>query len=116
MIAYNSEIKEFELVFAASLNKEDKDIFIQLYEFLKFKYNFNPALITCDFSMIDKSVINRVFDKILIITCFFHLIQSTRRNASIFKIRKKYSKQNTHIIFQSKAFTFHRRKFSNFLL
>ena len=50
LIAYNAELKQFELALAATFNKEDTDIYTQFYSFIKAKYNFNPVFITCDFS------------------------------------------------------------------
>ena len=63
LIAYNNEYKQFELVLAATLNKEDADIYNQFYGFLKFKYDFNPSIITCDFSKSNISSIKKVYPK-----------------------------------------------------
>ena len=89
LIAYNNEYKQFEHVLAATLNKEDADIYNQFYGFLKFKYDFNPSIITCDFSKSNISSIKKVYPKTTIITCFFHLIQAWWRKAALFKLRTK---------------------------
>ena len=75
LIAYNADLKQFELALAATFNKENKDIYTQFYSFIKRKYNFNPFFITCDFSKSNIAAINRTFENSLIISCFFHLIQ-----------------------------------------
>ena len=74
LIAYNAELKQFELALAATFNKEDTYIYTKFYSFIKAKYNFNPVFITCDFSKANISAINKTFENCLIITCFFHLI------------------------------------------
>ena len=98
LIAYNAELKQFELALAATFNKEDTDIYMQFYSFIKSKYNFNPDFITCDFSKSNIAAINKIFEKSLIITCFFHLIQCWWRKASILKLRKKAIVNKTRIL------------------
>ena len=107
LIAYNADLKQFELALAVTFNKEDTDIYTQFYSFIKAKYNFNPVFITCDFSKANISAINKTFENCLIITCFFHLIQCWWRKASTLKLRKKNIVSKTRIlIFNLKLLAF----------
>lgn len=77
LIAYNAKLKKFELCLVSTFTKENKESFIHFYSILKTKYNFNPKRITCDFSKSNIEDIKAVYNEkdVLIITCFFHLIQ-----------------------------------------
>ena len=93
VIGYNANLKKNELCLVSTLTKEDKDTYIQFYTLLKTKFKFKPKRITCDFCKANLIAINEVFkeDKTLIITCFFHLIQSWWPKAGKLGIKKKYS-------------------------
>ena len=77
LISYNHINKNFELCLIANFTKEDKENFKQFYSLLKNKYIFNPKTITWDFAISNLQALNSIFgdDNIIIITCFFHLLQ-----------------------------------------
>jgi len=97
LIAYNNINKKFELCLIATFTKEDKETFKQFYSLLKNKYNFNPKRIICDFAISYLQALNSIFveDNIIIIKCFFHLLQCWWRKAGRLGLRKKnYSTNN----------------------
>ena len=109
LIAYNSKLKKFELFLVSTFTKEDKESFIQFYSILKTKYNFNPKRITCDFSKSNIEAIKTIYDErdVLIITCFFHLIQCWWRKANRFGMRKKNIIQKSqNLLFNLKLLPF----------
>lgn len=109
LIAYNARLKKFELCIVSTFSKEDKETFKQFYSLLKTKYNFNPKRITCDFSKANIEALKTIYGegKVIIITCFFHLIQSWWRRANKLGMRKKNIIHKTrNLIFNLKLIPF----------
>ena len=77
LIGFNKRNSIFELCLIATLNNEQYDNYKNLYSILTTQYSFIPKRITCDFALNNIKAIKTVYrnDSILIIPCFFHLVQ-----------------------------------------
>ena len=69
---YNSQYDMLELCCVAILSAENTELQIELYDYLKNIYKFNPQLITYDFALANIQAINIVFksSEIEILPCF----------------------------------------------
>ena len=109
LIGYNKKLQIFELCLIATMNKENLDMYKQFYLQLKTMYNFKPKIITCDFNLSNINAINEIFseNEVVIIPCFFHLVQCWWRNANKYGLRKKKIVEHTRVmIFNLKLIPF----------
>ena len=91
IIDYDSSIDSFSICCACLLSHEDAETFSELYYYLKTIWKFIPSKITYDFALGNINTINTVYknDNVLIIPCFFHLIQVWWRKLNKLGFRKK---------------------------
>ena len=84
----NSKI---ELILVACFSEESSEIFTRFYKILKCFYNFVPNYITNNFGLANLKALEIVYsnDNVIIITCFFHLVQAWWKKASKIGLRRK---------------------------
>ena len=84
-------INNIELILIACFSEESAECFIRFYNILKEYYKFIPYFITNDFGLSNLSALEEVYnqDNVIIVTCFFHLVQAWWRKASNLGLRRK---------------------------
>ena len=65
----------------ALIEKENKQTFISVLNFLKNKYNFNPYKTSIDFSKAEYAAIKFIYKDVIIIPCYFHFIHNNKKNS-----------------------------------
>lgn len=100
IIGYDSSIDSFSICCAALLSHEDSETLSELYYYLKTIWKFIPSKITYDFALGNINAIDTVFenDNVLIIPCFFHLIQAWWRKLNKLGFRKKNIIKKTKVL------------------
>ena len=109
LIAYKEKLKKFELCLVSTFTKKDKETYIQFYLNLKSKFKFIPKKISCNFCKSNMEAIKSVYgeENVLIITCFFHLIQCWWGKANKLGMRKKnVIHKSRNLIFNLKLLPF----------
>ena len=76
LLAFNKDLYQTILCNITIINKENKETFITLYNYLRNKYNFVPNKITIDYSQAFILAIKKAFPSCKIIPCFFHFMQN----------------------------------------
>jgi hypothetical protein len=106
-IGYNQLTCKHDIIYIALLQNEEEKTFFQLYSLLKFRFAFNPTLVTCDFMISNISALSKCYDKLNFNLCFFHLIQALWRKLSSLGLRKQqYIKTSKILIFNLKVLCF----------
>ena len=73
-MAFNKELFRAILCNMSFIANENVKTFIQLFEYLKNKYNFEPPKVSIDFSKAEYIALNNAFKNIYILPCFFILL------------------------------------------
>ena len=91
LLAFNS--KEFKSILCniTLIANENKETLITVYEYLKIKYQWNPSIISRDFSKSELKSLKYVCKNITIVPCFFHFISNITKHLK--QLKSKNSKE-----------------------
>ena len=76
ILAFNKADYKTVICNLSIISNENKEIFLALFEYLRNRYNWQPKLITIDYSIPELTSIFSVFPKVTILPCFFHFIKN----------------------------------------
>ena len=60
----------------AFINNENAETIEKIFNFLKINFHLNPELITVDFGKAGLKAISKIFPKIRIFPCYFHMTRN----------------------------------------
>ena len=109
LLGKNNTINNIELILVACFSEESSDCFMNFYNILKNYYNFYPQFITNDFGQANLAALEKVYEdnNVIIITCFFHLVQAWWKKVSKLGLRRKnYIKKTKLLIFNLEMIPF----------
>ena len=89
ILAFNRDLFKSILCNITIIQNENKETFIETLNYLKLKYNWNPANITIDNSLAEKKAINYVFPNCTIIPFFFHFEVNLAKHFKEIKSKNK---------------------------
>ena len=76
LLTFNKDLYKTILCNNSLIYNENKNTFINIFKFLKIKYNFYPIRIIIDYSMALLNALKVSFPEVKIVTCFFHFMQN----------------------------------------
>ena len=107
VLAYNKKFNSINLCVLALIYNENQETIEAIFNFLKINYNFYPKLFTVDFGKAGYLVLQHVFPKTRIFTCYFHLIRRLIIHLKNLRSKNKIVKRNAkNLLFNFKLLIF----------
>ena len=74
------------------IEKEKKETFVTILEYLKVKYNCVPERIIIDYSRAERNALIYTFQNLNIIPCFFHFMENITKHFNEIRSNNKTTK------------------------
>ena len=104
---FNLKDKNSHICCYALIQNEKFETYFKIFSVLKNTYNFNPKMITIDFSKALTKAINMNFPEGIIIKCYFHWSQALWKNMKKYSlIEKEMLKRNEELMLNIKLMAF----------
>ena len=91
-MAFNSKELKSILYNITLISNENKETLITVYEYWKIKYQWNPQIISIDFSKAELKSLKYVFKNIIIVPCFNHFISNITKHLKQLKYKNSKEK------------------------
>ena len=75
MLSYNKKYNKFLICNISLIKNENIETFKCIINHLKETYNFNPKIMTVDFCKAAYITFKNTYKDIIMVPCFFHLLQ-----------------------------------------
>ena len=107
MLSYNKKYNKFLICNISLIKNENIETFKSIITYLKETYNFNQKIMTVDFCKAAYITFKNTYKDIIMVPCFFHLLQRLILHLPQYKDQKSTIKNNAkNIIINMKILCF----------